>query len=238
MAKLTPVGIDLGLAYTVRIPPRNMDSAAGYSFCGGVDERTAMIKRALEFDLEMERAACGEMPVKSFENKHQRLTPTVKEFEKYYRRPRYLLVITDEILESIGITNLLTCFCMKFYAEKFNQAYPSFILDSSAPLVKQHVDQNNFDIAVVYDGRHYDFRPIVASLKEKVPHIPVLVFYAKNYGGNADPEVENLRREGYYAFNSKDGCDRQEFMDTLIAHALRKKGLEKLRISPVVDSGN
>ena len=231
MAKLTPVGIDLGLRY---VPPRNMESAAGYSYVGGVDERTAMIQRALEFDLEMERAACGEMPIKSFENKHQRLTPTVKEFERFYRRPRYLLVIRDEILELSGITNLLTCFCMKFYAKEFDQVDPSFALCMPTYKVKEHFKWNNFDIAVVYDGRHYDFRPIVASLKEKVPHIPVLVFYAKNYGGNADPEVENLRREGYYAFNSKDGCYRQEFMDTLIAHALGKEGLEKLRISPLV----
>lgn len=192
-------------------------------------KRVEIITRATEIDFETEQLIQKSIPVESPTTEYKSQTHMVREFTGFYRRPRYL-VITGNESETLGITGLLNCFCMRFYAEKFTEADTNYVLSTDSDQLKKYFERNNLEIAVIYNGWRYDFRKIAASLKEKVPHIPVLVYC----GIVCQKDAESLREEGFFAFNNDEACYQQQFMDKLIATALGKEGLERLRISPLI----
>lgn len=192
-------------------------------------KRVDIITRAAEIDSQTEQLIQNSVPVQSPKTKYKSQTQLVREFTGFYRRPRYL-VITNHEFETLGITNLLNCFCMRFYAEKFSQTSIDHILCAEPDRLKEFFENNNLEIAVVYNGPHYDFRKVADALKEKVPHIPVLVYS----GIVCQKDAESLREEGFFAFDNDEACFQQQFMDKLIATALGKEGIERLKISPVV----
>lgn len=187
-----------------------------------------------KYDLAMAYELSEPLPVESFENEDRCDPGEVWRQKKYYRTPNYLVSIEEEIDYYMLATNLLNCSCIRFYseAEDFRYLSPEEGLRPPFTMLEEKIRKENTDIVMV--SHKSDFRAISGFLKERFPHIP-LIIYCEERGRWHDREKYDelamaLRREGFFACTADEILRKQEYTGRLIAHALGPEGIKRLRV--------
>lgn len=206
----------------------------------GAGERMYLVLKQIlfpeidEFDLIMAGELNAPLPVESFENEDRYDPGEVLRQRRYYRTPNYLVSIDDQDYYMLA-TNLLNCLCIRFYSEAEDFRYLDPIEGLKPPYAElgRAVEQNNADVVIV--SHNSNFREISTFLKERFPHIPLIIYCEgkerRRDPGKYDQMACDLRRQGYFAFSAYEVLDKQEYISRLVAHALGKEGIRRLRRS-------